>query len=347
MVDSVEIDNKQHEVKIGDVFFTTSSETPGEVGMSSVLKEKHGITYLNSFCFGFRPNVKFDLDYLAYMLRSKHTRKQITLLAQGISRFNISKNKMMDINIYVPTIDEQAKIGACFYSVNKHITLHQRKLEQLEQLKNTLLSKMFPKSGTNIPEIRFSGFTDAWEQRKLESICDVRDGTHESPQYYSTGFPLITSKNVKEGSINYEGVQYISKTDYEKINQRSKVDKNDILIGMIGTIGNIALIRNEANFAIKNVALVKNIGEVSHVYLFHYLSSTIVQKQLQESMDGGTQKFISLKKIRSLKICISSSDEQNHIGQFFEKLDKLITIHQRKLEQLKNLKQTLLNKMFI
>lgn len=169
-----------------------------------------------------------------------------------------------------------------------------------------------------------------WEQRKLESICDVRDGTHESPQYYSTGFPLITSKNVKEGSINYEGVQYISKTDYEKINQRSKVDKNDILIGMIGTIGNIALIRNEANFAIKNVALVKNIGEVSHVYLFHYLSSTIVQKQLQESMDGGTQKFISLKKIRSLKICISSSDEQNHIGHLFEKLDKLITLHQRK-----------------
>ena len=143
LVDSVEIDNKQHEVKIGDVFFTTSSETPGEVGMSSVLKEKHGITYLNSFCFGFRPNVKFDLDYLAYMLRSKHTRKQITLLAQGISRFNISKNKMMDINIYVPTIDEQAKIGACFYSVNKHITIHQRKLEQLKNLKQTLLNKMF------------------------------------------------------------------------------------------------------------------------------------------------------------------------------------------------------------
>ena len=143
LVDSVEIDNKQHEVKIGDVFFTTSSETPGEVGMSSVLKEKHGITYLNSFCFGFRPNVKFDLDYLAYMLRSKHTRKQITLLAQGISRFNISKNKMMDINIYVPTIDEQAKIGACFYSVNKHITIHQRQLEQLKNLKQTLLNKMF------------------------------------------------------------------------------------------------------------------------------------------------------------------------------------------------------------
>lgn len=99
---------------------------------------------------------------------------------------------------------------------------------------------------------------------------------------------------------------------------------------MIGTIGNIALIRNEANFAIKNVALVKNTGEVSHVYLFHYLSSTIVQKQLQESMDGGTQKFISLKKIRSLKIYISSSNEQNYIGQFFEKLDKLITLHQRK-----------------
>ena len=128
MVEHVEIDNKQREVQVGDVFFTTSSETPEEVGMSSVLKEKHGVTYLNSFCFGFRPNVKFDLDYLAYMLRSEPTRSQIKILAQGISRFNISKNKMMDINIQVPNLEEQAMVGAYFRNLDHLITLHRRAL---------------------------------------------------------------------------------------------------------------------------------------------------------------------------------------------------------------------------
>lgn len=127
MVEHVEIDVKQKEVEVGDVFFTTSSETPEEVGMSSVLKEKWGVTYLNSFCFGFRPQVKFDLDYLAFMLRSESVRKQIKLLAQGISRFNISKTKMMDIDILIPKIDEQVAIGRYFLYLDHLITLHQRK----------------------------------------------------------------------------------------------------------------------------------------------------------------------------------------------------------------------------
>ena len=127
MVEHLEIDSKQREVEVGDVFFTTSSETPEEVGMSSVLKEKCGVTYLNSFCFGFRPTVKFDLDYLAYMLRSESVRSQITLLAQGISRFNISKTKMMDTYIQVPSIDEQIAIGKYFLQLDNLITLHQHK----------------------------------------------------------------------------------------------------------------------------------------------------------------------------------------------------------------------------
>ena len=126
MVEHVEIDQKQKEVEVGDIFFTTSSETPKEVGMSSVLKEKCGITYLNSFCFGFRPSVKFDLDYLAFMLRSESVRDQIKLLAQGISRFNISKTKMMDIDILIPKTEEQEAIGKYFSQLDNLITLHQR-----------------------------------------------------------------------------------------------------------------------------------------------------------------------------------------------------------------------------
>ena len=127
MTEPIEIDPKQNEVEVGDVFFTTSSETPEEVGMSSILLEKRGKTYLNSFCFGFRPSEKIDSYYLAYMLRSESTRAKIILLAQGISRYNISKNKVMEIAVSLPSLDEQKMIGQYFSQFDNLITLHQRK----------------------------------------------------------------------------------------------------------------------------------------------------------------------------------------------------------------------------
>ena len=159
------------------------------------------------------------------------------------------------------------------------------------------------------PEIRFAGFTDEWEEKKLNIIADVRDGTHESPQYIQNGHPFVTSKNVKDGYINYDDIQYISDKDFCEINKRSRVDINDILMGMIGTIGNIALVRELPDFAIKNVALIKDIGKVYYCYLYHCLQSNFVTCQLNEFQDGGTQKFIALNKIRELNIPIPATDE--------------------------------------
>ena len=127
MTESIEIDDSQNKVRFGDVLFTTSSETPDEVGMSSVWLENAENTYLNSFCFGYRPTAEFNPYYLAYMLRSSSMRKKITFLAQGISRYNISKNKMMDIEMPIPSIDEQKQIGEYFANLDRLITLHQRK----------------------------------------------------------------------------------------------------------------------------------------------------------------------------------------------------------------------------
>ena len=135
----IEIDSKQNEVEVGDVFFTTSSETPEEVGMSSVLLEKQGTTYLNSFCFGFRPVKKVDNFYLACMLRSEPVREKITLLAQGISRYNISKNKVMEISVPMPSLEEQELIGRYFRELDNLITLHERKLEEQKNQKKSLM----------------------------------------------------------------------------------------------------------------------------------------------------------------------------------------------------------------
>ena len=143
MTESIEIDKKQKSVKAGDVFFTTSSETPDEVGMSSVMPEDADNIYLNSFCFGYRPTEKFDLNYLAYVLRADSFRKEMTFLAQGISRYNISKNKVMEVCIPVPTIEEQTKVGRYFRNLDHLITLHQRELDHLKLLKKGMLQQMF------------------------------------------------------------------------------------------------------------------------------------------------------------------------------------------------------------
>lgn len=123
----VEIDTSQNRVLRGDAMFTVSSETPKEVGMSSVWLSDLDNLYLNSFCFGYRQDGSFDPHYLAYMLRSKAVREGVELLAQGISRFNISKGKVMEVEVPVPDMDEQRQVGALFYQLDSLITLHQRK----------------------------------------------------------------------------------------------------------------------------------------------------------------------------------------------------------------------------
>ncbi|WP_286850068.1 restriction endonuclease subunit S [Proteiniphilum sp. UBA5480] len=143
ITEAIEVDNNQNKVQFGDVFFTTSSETPEEVGMSSVwLKNCHN-TYLNSFCFGYRPNIKVDNYYFAYLLRSTVIRKRIIFLAQGISRYNISKNKVMEISVPLPNLEEQKQIGSYFQNLDKLISLHQQEIQKLKNIKKACLEKMF------------------------------------------------------------------------------------------------------------------------------------------------------------------------------------------------------------
>ena len=142
-LETVEIDSSQNKVAYGDTFFTVSSETPDEVGMSSVWLSDQDDVYLNSFCFGYRQDSTFDPHYLAYMLRSSSIRSDLTLLAQGISRFNISKNKVMELSAPVPSAAEQKQIGQYFARLDSLITLHQRKLELLRNIKKSLLDRMF------------------------------------------------------------------------------------------------------------------------------------------------------------------------------------------------------------
>ena len=142
-VDKIEIDSSQNEVIAGDVLFTVSSETSAEVGMSSVWIGNQKNIYLNSFCFGYRPKIKLDNYFLANILRSKTFREQMILLAQGISRYNISKNKVMNLTISIPQFNEQVVIGEYFKNLDSLISQHNKQIIKLSNLKQTFLAKMF------------------------------------------------------------------------------------------------------------------------------------------------------------------------------------------------------------
>ena len=185
------------------------------------------------------------------------------------------------------------------------------------------------------PKLRFKEFNDEWNEYVLQSESDVRDGTHDSPKYVDSGYPLITSKNLTDmGTLDFSNVSYLKQEDFDKINQRSKVDIGDILFGMIGTIGKPVQIDRD-DFAIKNVALIKEKGLIKNDYLIHYLHSPNINKQFANNQDGGTQKFIALDKIRKLKINMPSRNEQIKIVSLFDLLDKKIELQTKKIEDLK------------
>jgi type I restriction enzyme M protein len=161
---------------------------------------------------------------------------------------------------------------------------------------------------------------------KLSEICDVRDGTHESPKYVLKGYPLITSKNIKNGHIDFDDINLISKEDYESINIRSNVDNGDIIMPMIGTIGNPIVVKKERDFAIKNVALIKfnNDTKINRYFLREILASDFINQRFSNESAGSTQKFISLKFIRNLDIPLPPLSVQEEIVSEIESYQKII-----------------------
>lgn len=188
---------------------------------------------------------------------------------------------------------------------------------------------------------------EGWSVKKLGEVCDVRDGTHESPKFHSTGFPLITSKNLTAGTINFDNVQYISEIDHVNICKRSNVDDGDILLAMIGTIGNPVLVKKVRDFSIKNVALFK-VGNRNNCINNNYLNNCLqyFSSDLNKKSAGGTQKFVGLTFLRNYKICLPPLSEQKKIaeilGTWDEGIEKLSDLIGLKEKQKKALMQKLL-----
>lgn len=186
-----------------------------------------------------------------------------------------------------------------------------------------------------------------WSKQKLCEICDVRDGTHDSPKPAQFGYPLVTSKHITKNKIDLESTYFISEDDYNSVNKRSKVDKFDILISMIGTVGEVVLVKDEPNFAIKNVGLIKTNNEILSKYLFYYLISPTGQNVLKSFHTGATQKFISLGKLRNLPVRLPPQKNRESIASILSAYDDLIENNQRRIKVLEEIPQRLYVEWFI
>ena len=251
--------------------------------------------------------------YRNYFRSNKFINQILRKAVEGIrDGKQISYSQFKKLPIIYASLDEQKKIANFLSTVDKKISNLEDIIINLEKQKKGLLQQIFNQ------ELRFKDENDNnypdWEKKKLGDISDVRDGTHDSPKYINSGYPLITSKNIQNGKISFKDINYISKEDYNNINKRSKVSIGDILMSMIGTVGNVALL-SEENFAIKNVALFKEKSLLKNIFLIQYLQSNLFYKSINNLNEGGTQKFISLKNIRNLYINLPCLEEQTKIFQ--------------------------------
>ena len=186
-----------------------------------------------------------------------------------------------------------------------------------------------------------------WSFSPLGKVCDVRDGTHASPQYLMSGYPLMTSKNFTNGYEDFSDVKLISKEDFEEINRRSRVDVGDIVMPMIGTIGNPVIITTRREFAIKNVSLIKFVvGSPINVFVKAVLSSQYFQRVVDEKNRGNTQKFIALSDIRGFNIPLPPLALQREFAAFVAKVDGLAAAVKKGLEAAERLYRQQLQEAF-
>ena len=347
-VEAIEIDISQNAVQYGDVFFTTSSETPEEVGMSSVWLGNSDKTYLNSFCFGYRPTEKNNPYYMAYMLRSEAVRKKIVYLAQGISRYNISKNGVMQIEVPMPDVNEQRLVGEYFSNLDNLITLHQRKYDVLARTKKAMLQKMFPRDGAKVPEIRFAGFTGPWEQRKLgEYFVKYQNTVYLDDD---TAYRQISIRN--NGTVEYRCTNYGSAIGRKRQYVIDTEKHPDTLTFTRQTVyeGGIGFVPTELNGAIvtENMPLLDMHDADKWFMKTLFLTEGYYESVIEDNtLIGSAQKALHEKQWLESIVSIPSLDEQKVIGTYFEQIDTLITLHQKKYELLSRIKQALLQKMFV
>ena len=269
---------------------------------------------------------------------------------------SISVDEFMNTFLAFPAVEEQAAISRLLDYLDDLITLHQRKYDKLVVFKKSMLEKMFPKDGESVPEIRFAGFTDPWEQRKLGDVADIKTGPFgtllHAEDYVDDGIPIVTTEHFKTGVLpkDKEGIPQVSEEDAKRLEQY-RAKEGDILFSRVGSVdANAQVFAGQDGWLFSGRVLRArpDLTLVSSAYLHYELETEEVKSSVISRAVGGTMASINTEILFQTPIFIPAKmTEQNKIGSTCARLDSLITLHQRKLELLQNIKKSLLDKMFV
>ena len=327
---------KRSQLQENDILFSIA----GAIGRTAIVTKDILPANTNQALAIIRiPQGAINYSFLLYILQSSVVLEQADKKKQGVAQLNLSLKDIGDFIIPDIPLEEQQCIVDSLDKVSNLIYLRKQQLSKLDELVKSRFVEMFGDTELN---------PYGWRKSTLGASCDVRDGTHDSPQYYETGYPLVTSKNVTGGKIDMTDCSLICEADFIKINERSKVDIGDIIMPMIGTVGKPVIVDIEPNFAIKNVALIKFKIDTSvlNTYIQALLQSDYFDKAILSKVRGGTQKFISLGDIRKLEILVPPMELQEQFAVLVEQVDKSKLEIQRSLEKLETLKKALMKKYF-
>ena len=330
----------------GTVLFTSRAG----IGKTAILTRK-GCTNQ-----GFQSIVpqRGELDSYFIFSRTEELKRYGELVGAGSTFVEVSGKQMAVMELMMPpTMREQQTIGGFFQQLDHLITLHQRKFEKLTNVKKSMLEKMFPQNGSSYPEIRFKGFTDPWEQRKLGDMMNVTSvkRIHQS-DWTDSGVRFLRARDIVAAAKNEEpdDYLYISKEKYEEYSALSgKVGVSDLLVTGVGTIGVPYLVRNLEPLYFKdgNIIWFQNSDKIDGKFLFYSFSAEQIQGFINESAGIGTVGTYTIESGKKTPISLPNQIEQAKVGEFFQQLDNLITLHQRELEKLQNIKKSMLEKMFV
>ena len=307
----------------------------GTGGNPSIHYNKGKCAYTTQ-CLVLKSKGEFENKYIYYYLLSRLNK--IKRMFRGLAIKQLDKKAFFKLDILLVDKLKQKRIIENLDKISNNIQSKREQLKKLEQLVKSQFVEMFD--------------LEKYKSEELGKICDVRDGTHDSPKYIEkSDYKLITSKNINKEGIDFSDVKYISKKDYDKINIRSNVSYGDILMPMIGTIGNPTIVtiqKEKIDFAIKNLALIKFLDKtlVINKYIKNLINSEWFENKILKNMRGGTQKFISLKDIRKMKIPIPPITLQNQFSEIVKQIDKQKFEIEKSLKETQELYESLMEEYF-
>ena len=357
---------------------TASDRKPGDTpyyGANGIQDYVEGFTHNGEFILvaedGANDLKNYPVQYVngkvwvnnhAHVLQGKKTITDNKFLMNAIKNFNIepflvgggraklNADVMMKLNILLPTFVEQEKIGSLFSLLDKTIALHQRKLDLLKEQKKGYLQKMFPKNGAKVPELRFAGFADDWEERKLGDIAPLRGGyAFKSSKFRNTGVPIVRISNIlSSGEVGGDFAYY---DEQDKDDKYILPDKSAVLAMSGATTGKVSILSQtdyDKVYQNQRVGYFQSVDYIDYGFISTIVRSELFMMQLESVLVSGAQPNVSSKEIDSFNFMIPILvQEQQKIGSFFKQLDDTIALHQRKLDLLKEQKKGYLQKMFV